>query len=241
MQQQKSNENSSYLFEELNDPNFEQSFFEQLLGQKEDTQIEKSINNITIEDLEYVGDVLGIDWNVINKEQLKNGIEIETEHKDVVGDDLVMVAKIALAHLKEFPDYYERLKTMERKDFWDLIDQKQKDNIIFFIITNKILPEEPTKRLMEDSLSKMQKSDMFEETKHELELVFDRKEKVSYNGINAILKKMLKKSEVLSWDDEKEDYLYVAKNENRISKMVDYDDLCLLIDNDYKIERIKKS
>jgi hypothetical protein len=54
-------------------------------------------------------------------EQLRKGMEVELEHGtrfpdlDVTGDDPVMTAKIALAHLREFPDYYERLETMERE------------------------------------------------------------------------------------------------------------------------------
>ena len=36
------------------------------------------------------------------------------------GDDVVVTAKIALAHLKEFPDYYTRLAKMEREadEYW---------------------------------------------------------------------------------------------------------------------------
>ena len=32
---------------------------------------------------------------------------------DVTHDDPIITGKIALAHLKEFPDYYERLERME--------------------------------------------------------------------------------------------------------------------------------
>jgi hypothetical protein len=32
---------------------------------------------------------------------------------DVTGDDPLLTAKIALAHLKELPDYYTRLAEME--------------------------------------------------------------------------------------------------------------------------------
>lgn len=52
--------------------------------------------------------------------QLKIGMEVELEHgqrdplTNVTNDDLVMTAKIALAHLRELPDYYVRLAVMER-------------------------------------------------------------------------------------------------------------------------------
>ena len=48
------------------------------------------------------------------------GMNVESEHGtrfpdlDVTGDDPVVTAKIALAHLREFPDYYDRLEVMER-------------------------------------------------------------------------------------------------------------------------------
>jgi hypothetical protein len=49
------------------------------------------------------------------------GMDVEMEHGtrysdlNVTGDDPVLTAKIALAHLREFPDYYERLERMEKK------------------------------------------------------------------------------------------------------------------------------
>ncbi len=54
-------------------------------------------------------------------EDVAQGMNVETEHGtrfpdlDVTGDDPVITAKIALAHLREFPDYYERLEVMERE------------------------------------------------------------------------------------------------------------------------------
>jgi hypothetical protein len=33
----------------------------------------------------------------------------------VTNDDPILTGKIALAHMKEFPDYYERLERMERE------------------------------------------------------------------------------------------------------------------------------
>ena len=48
-------------------------------------------------------------------------LDVELEHglhdllTDVTGDDPVLTGKIALAHLKEFPDYYTRLEKMEEQ------------------------------------------------------------------------------------------------------------------------------
>lgn len=54
-------------------------------------------------------------------EDVRDGMNVELEHGtrfpelDVSGDDPVVTAKIALAHLGEFPDYYDRLEVMERE------------------------------------------------------------------------------------------------------------------------------
>lgn len=54
-------------------------------------------------------------------EDVAVGMNVEAEHGtrfpdlDVTGDDPVITAKIALAHLREFPDYYVRLEVMERE------------------------------------------------------------------------------------------------------------------------------
>jgi hypothetical protein len=54
-------------------------------------------------------------------DDLRDGMNVELEHGtrfpdlDVTGDDPVVTAKIALAHLREFPDYYQRLGVMERE------------------------------------------------------------------------------------------------------------------------------
>jgi hypothetical protein len=46
-------------------------------------------------------------------------MDVELEHgtrdpeTDVTGDDPLLTGKIALAHLREFPDYYPRLARME--------------------------------------------------------------------------------------------------------------------------------
>ena len=64
---------------------------------------------------------IGVDLSVaaFELEQLRAGMDVELEHgardplTNVTNDELVTTAKIALAHLNEFPDYYERLEEME--------------------------------------------------------------------------------------------------------------------------------
>ena len=75
----------------------------------------------TIEEAKRVGDAIGVDWTRFDLEQFRAGMDVELEHgahdpqTDVTGDDPIVTGKIALAHMKEFPDYYERLERMERE------------------------------------------------------------------------------------------------------------------------------
>lgn len=66
-----------------------------------------------------LGDSLGVDWQKIDLNEFKKGLSVESEHDD--GGELDVVdskkdlAKIVLAHLKEKPDYYTRLKKVEEE------------------------------------------------------------------------------------------------------------------------------
>lgn len=68
-----------------------------------------------------IGDALAVDWTKISLEQFLSGMEVELEHgtrnleTNVTDDDMMLTGKIALAHLAEFPDYYERLEKMEKE------------------------------------------------------------------------------------------------------------------------------
>ena len=70
---------------------------------------------------QVIGDRLGIDWSSVDIEQFRMGLEVELEHgqrdpdTDVTHDDPIITAKIALAHLREIPDYYTRLGRMEKE------------------------------------------------------------------------------------------------------------------------------
>ena len=80
-------------------------------------------NGFTVDEARRIGGQVGIDWGaaLFDVEQFRRGLEVELEHglrdpsTDVTGDDPVMTAKIALAHLNEFPDYYTRLERMEEE------------------------------------------------------------------------------------------------------------------------------
>lgn len=63
---------------------------------------------------EELGDELGVDWSEVNVEEFRKGLEVEMEHANGVAHSMTDVARIALDHLREMPDYYTRLEKMER-------------------------------------------------------------------------------------------------------------------------------
>ena len=84
--------------------------------------------HFTAEEAKAIGEKLGIDWSKFDVEQFRMGMDVELEHgkvnveTNVTNDDPVLTGKIALAHLNEFPDYYDRLYEMEEEadEYWDI-------------------------------------------------------------------------------------------------------------------------
>jgi len=84
----------------------------------------------TVEEAKKVGDALGVDWKAIAVEQFRMGLNVELEHgardpqTNVTNDDIMLTGKIAWAHLKEFPDYYDRLEQMEEEAqaYWEAVE-----------------------------------------------------------------------------------------------------------------------
>ena len=73
-----------------------------------------------------IGKDLGLSWRKVNLAQFHRGLNVELEHgtrnlvTNVTDDDAILTARIALAHLAEFPDYYTRLDKMEKaaEKYW---------------------------------------------------------------------------------------------------------------------------
>ena len=67
-----------------------------------------------LQDALYAASILGVNFDKFSKEDFLEGINIELEHgtlnpkTNVTYDNLIMTAKIALAHLNEFPNYYNK-------------------------------------------------------------------------------------------------------------------------------------
>ena len=86
--------------------------------------------SFTAEEATKIGEELGIDWSKFDVEQFRVGMDVELEHgkvdphTNVSDDDPLVTGKIALAHLNEFPDYYDRLTKMEEEaeEYWGIGD-----------------------------------------------------------------------------------------------------------------------
>ncbi|TET14442.1 MAG: hypothetical protein E3J77_04625 [Actinobacteria bacterium] len=86
--------------------------------------------HFTAEEAKKIGEELGIDWSKFDVEQFRIGMDVELEHgkvdpnTNVSNDDPLTTGKIALAHLNEFPDYYDRLIKMEEEaeECWGIED-----------------------------------------------------------------------------------------------------------------------
>jgi Protein of unknown function (DUF5661) len=83
----------------------------------------------TVDEAHRYGEEVGIDWrnSPFDVEQFRMGMNVELEHglrdilTNVSDDDPQVTARIALAHLNEFPDYYTRLERLEEeaKRHWE--------------------------------------------------------------------------------------------------------------------------
>jgi Protein of unknown function (DUF5661) len=86
----------------------------------------KTENLFSEEEAKQIGKKLGIKWDKFDADQFRRGLNVELEHglrneeTNVTNDDPILTGKIALAHLNEFPDYYDRLETLEKEadKFW---------------------------------------------------------------------------------------------------------------------------
>ena len=79
------------------------------------------------EEAKEIGKKLGVNWDKFDVDQFRRGMDVELEHgtidpnTNVTNDDALMTGKITLAHLNEFPDYYDRLEKMEKEaeEHWE--------------------------------------------------------------------------------------------------------------------------
>ncbi len=80
-----------------------------------------AVTEFTTQDATEIARALGIDFSTspFAIDEFCAGLNVELEHgrrdpeTNVTGDDPILTGKIALAHLREMPDYYTRLADME--------------------------------------------------------------------------------------------------------------------------------
>lgn len=86
----------------------------------------KDKKHFTSKEAKEIAKKLNIKFSSFDLEQFRQGMDVELEHglvdpnTNVTNNNPIFTGKIALAHLNEFPDYYERLNKMEEKakKFW---------------------------------------------------------------------------------------------------------------------------
>lgn len=86
----------------------------------------------TAEEARRIGNEVGADWGQVDLEEFRMGLGVELEHgkrdpeTNVTDDDEILTGKIALAHLREFPDYYTRLGKLEKEaeEYWSKKEKK---------------------------------------------------------------------------------------------------------------------
>jgi hypothetical protein len=95
----------------------------------------KNYPDLTLKKTKEVGDEIGLDWSIIDLGEFRQGIKEEMEHGSEYGaaskvhdDDYVISGRIALAHIIEVPDYYQRLETLETEagELWGEGDEATK-------------------------------------------------------------------------------------------------------------------
>ena len=81
----------------------------------------------SLEEAQTIGQKIGVDFDEINLEQFRRGLEVELEHgshdpqTNITNNDERITGKIAWVHLKEIPDYYKWLDEMEKEaeEYWE--------------------------------------------------------------------------------------------------------------------------
>lgn len=74
------------------------------------------MKKFTTSDAARAAKSLGVRFTHFTAADLARGMNIELEHRDVTHGAMIPTAKIALAHLRERPDYYKRLEKYVEKN-----------------------------------------------------------------------------------------------------------------------------
>jgi len=109
----------SYDVEPMTDEEF--SDIEKLRRDDSHTQAAEQIfaarrnPSFTVADAQRALDALGVRPRGFTAADLAQGMNVELEHRDVTKGDPLLTARVALAHLRESPRYYDELARMEQR------------------------------------------------------------------------------------------------------------------------------
>lgn len=81
------------------------------------------MKKISISDTRLLATMFNISLKETPLNEIRDGLNIEMEHKDVINGDTSTLVKIVKAHLKENPRYYLYLKAVE--DIMDKVKAKK--------------------------------------------------------------------------------------------------------------------
>lgn len=77
--------------------------------------------------VDKIAQSIGISFDEYDRNEFIKGLKEELEHKDITKGNMTLTAKIAIAHLKELPDYYTRLDKMKAEAAAERGDKSKTD------------------------------------------------------------------------------------------------------------------
>jgi Protein of unknown function (DUF5661) len=71
----------------------------------------KKRKQISSDEAKRIGESLHIDWEQVDLEQFRQGLM--GPETDLTYDGVLLTGKVVLAHMQEFPDYFDRLAKLK--------------------------------------------------------------------------------------------------------------------------------
>ena len=131
----------------------------------------------TPDEVKQAADKMQIDLQEFDLNELTAGANHELEHQDITKGSLQLSIKIALAHMKEIPDYYTRLQAMEKEAKQGLnegVIMKSPERVAAEILGEsagkKVLKESSPVDLVEDLFDKFSLKDIMRAVGEQCEL-----------------------------------------------------------------------
>lgn len=173
----------------------------------------------TLDKVKKIAKKLNIKFIKFNINQFKYGMNVESEHgkknkkTNVTNDDPITTAKITLAHLNEFPDYYIRLKKMEKdaNKFWK---NKLDESVEFddFLEKMDLINRNRLKQIMQNDYIKIPGN--WNKLKKQNNVCFK-----AYNNIEQYYDCHINIIKLKNWFNNNKNKVNLIMNENKIKKL----------------------